>query len=131
MLTFLYQLIIMPLELMIEVIFTVMYRILNNEGFAIIGVSIVVSFLILPLYRRADLMQEEERDRQDAMKHWVDHIKHTFKGDEQYMLLTTYYRQMNYHPLYALKSSISLSLPVQSAGAAGCFLRPDRQSGRS
>ena len=30
MLTFLYQLIIMPLELMIEVIFTVMYRILNN-----------------------------------------------------------------------------------------------------
>ena len=122
MLTFLYQLIIMPLELMIEVIFTVMYRILNNEGFAIIGVSIVVSFLILPLYRRADLMQEEERDRQDAMKHWVDHIKHTFKGDEQYMLLTTYYRQMNYHPLYALKSSISLLLQIPFFIAAYHYL---------
>ena len=122
MLTFLYQLIIMPLELMIEVIFTVMYRMLDNAGLAIIGVSIVVSFLILPLYRRADLMQEEERDRQDAMKHWVDHIKRTFKGDEQYMLLTTYYRQMNYHPLYALKSSISLLLQIPFFIAAYHYL---------
>ena len=79
MLTFLYQLIIMPLELMIEVIFTVMYRMLDNAGLAVIGMGIVVSFLILPLYRRADLMQEEERDRQAAMKHWVDHIRRVFK----------------------------------------------------
>ena len=122
MLSFLYQLIIMPLELAIEVIFTVMYRMLDKAGLAIIGVSIVVSFLILPLYRRADAMQEEERDRQDAMKHWVDHIKKTFKGDEQYMLLTTYYRQMNYHPLYALKSSISLLLQIPFFIAAYHYL---------
>ena len=122
MLTLLYQLIIMPLELVIEVIFTVMYRMLDHAGLAIIGVSIVVSFLILPLYRRADVMQEEERDRQDAMKHWVDHIKRTFKGDEQYMLLTTYYRQMNYHPLYALKSSISLLLQIPFFIAAYHYL---------
>ena len=122
MLTLLYQLIIMPLELIIEVIFTVMYRMLDHAGPAIIGVSIVVSFLILPLYRRADVMQEEERDRQDAMKHWVDHIKRTFKGDEQYMLLTTYYRQMNYHPLYALKSSVSLLLQIPFFIAAYHYL---------
>ncbi len=122
MLSLLYQLIIMPLEMVIEVIFTVMYRMLDHAGLAIIGVSIVVSFLILPLYRRADAMQEEERDRQDAMKHWVDHIKRTFKGDEQYMLLTTYYRQMNYHPLYALKSSISLLLQIPFFIAAYHYL---------
>ena len=122
MLSFLYQLIIMPLEMVIEVIFTVMYRMLDQAGLAIIGVSIVVSFLILPLYRRADAMQEEERDRQDAMKHWVDHIKRTFKGDEQYMLLTTYYRQMNYHPLYALKSSVSLLLQIPFFIAAYHYL---------
>ena len=122
MLTLLYQLIIMPLELIIEVIFTVMYRMMDNAGLAIIGVSIVVSFLILPLYRRADLMQEEERDRQDAMKHWVEHIRRTFKGDEQYMLLTTYYRQMHYHPLYALKSSVSLLLQIPFFIAAYHYL---------
>ena len=63
MLTYLYNLIIMPLILVVELIFTVMYRMIGNAGLAIIGVSVVVSVLILPLYRRADAMQEAERDK--------------------------------------------------------------------
>ena len=90
MLSVLYNLIVQPLVLIIEIIFVLMYRLLKNPGVSIIGVSLVVNFLILPLYRRADVMQEAERDKQASMKHWVDHIKKTFKGDEQYMMLQTY-----------------------------------------
>ena len=122
MLTYLYNLIIAPLVLIVEVIFTVMSRMIGNMGFAIIAVSVVVSVLILPLYRRADAVQEAERDKQAAMEHWVSHIKKTFKGDEQYMMLTTYYRQMNYHPLYSLRSSISLLLQIPFFNAAYRFL---------
>ena len=122
MLSVLYNLIVQPLVLIIEIIFVFMYRLLKNPGVSIIGVSLVVNFLILPLYRRADVMQEAERDKQASMKHWVDHIKKTFKGDEQYMMLQTYYRQQNYHPLHSLKSSISLLLQIPFFIAAYRFL---------
>ncbi|MBQ6359793.1 MAG: membrane protein insertase YidC [Lachnospiraceae bacterium] len=122
MLSVLYNLIVQPLVLIIEIIFVLMYRLLKNPGVSIIGVSLVVNFLILPLYRRADVMQEAERDKQASMKHWVDHIKKTFKGDEQYMMLQTYYRQQNYHPLHSLKSSISLLLQIPFFIAAYRFL---------
>ena len=122
MLTFLYTLLIKPLVFMIELIYMGIYRVLLKPGLAIIGLSLVVNFLILPLYRRADALQEAERSKQDSMKHWVDHIKKTFKGDERYMLLQTYYRQQNYHPLYALKSSISLLLQIPFFIGAYLFL---------
>ena len=122
MLSFLYNLIIAPLVLVIELLFMLLYKLLNNGGFAIIGVSLIVNFLILPLYRRADAVQEEERDKQAAMKPWVDHIKRTFKGDERYLILQTYYRQQNYHPMYALKSSVSLLLQIPFFIAAYLYL---------
>ena len=118
----LFDTIVKPLVLMIEVIYTLAYRLIVNAGAAIIAVSIAVNFLILPLYKRADALQDEERDKQKEMSHWVEHIRRTFKGDERYMLLSTYYRQQNYHPLYALKSSISLLLQVPFFMAAYSYL---------
>ena len=112
MLTYVYNLIITPLVLVVDLIYTIMSRLIGNVGLSIIAVSVVVSTLILPLYRRADAVQEAERNKQADMEHWVNHIKKTFKGDEQYMMLTTYYRQMDYHPLYSLRSSVSLLLQI-------------------
>ena len=56
------------------------------------------------------------------MKKYVDHIKAHFKGDEQYMILNTYYRQNNYKPIYALRSSLSLLLQIPFFIAAYDFL---------
>ncbi len=122
MLTYVYNLIITPLVLVVELIYTIMSRLIGNVGLSIIAVSVVVSTLILPLYRRADAVQEAERNKQADMEHWVNHIKKTFKGDEQYMMLTTYYRQMDYHPLYSLRSSVSLLLQIPFFIAAYRFL---------
>ena len=119
---FFYNLIVKPLVLVIEVLYMMMYKLLNNGGLAIAGVSLIINFLILPLYRRADAVQEEERNKQESMKHWVTHIKRTFKGDERYMMLQNYYRQQNYHPLYALKSSVSLLLQIPFFIAAYQYL---------
>ena len=112
MLDALYDLIIGPLILVIEIAFSILWRLLNNEGLAIVGLSVVVSLLTLPLYRMADAQQDAERGRQRAMEHWVTHIKKHFKGDEQYMILSTYYRQQGYHPLMALTGSVSLLLQI-------------------
>ena len=121
-LDFLYNLIVSPLVFIIECSFNLLYRALDNPGLAIIGVSLVVNVLCLPLYRMADAQQEEERERQADMASWVDHIKATFKGDEQYMMLTTYYRLVGYKPIYALRGSISLLLQIPFFIAAYTYL---------
>lgn len=106
------NLIIMPIELLVEISFTVMLRLLNNCGLAIICVSLVVQTIILPLYKRADALQDEEREKQKDMAHWVNHINKTFKGDERFMMLSTYYRQQGYKSWYPLKSSFSILLQI-------------------
>ncbi len=120
--TVIYNLFIMPLEMIFEVVFSLAYRIFSNPGIAILALSLVMNFMVLPLYKRADAMQEEERDKVNSMAKWVNHIKKTFKGDERYMILTEYYRSQHYKPIYALKSSLSLLLQIPFFISAYHFL---------
>ena len=108
----LYTIVISPLELLFEVIFMVANKIIGNEGVSIIFLSLAVNFLVLPLYKRADELQNEERDIQAKMAYRIKRTKQTFKGDERFMMLQEYYRINNYKPIYALKSSASLLLQI-------------------
>ena len=126
MFSVLYNILISPIELVLEIIFELMFRLLGhgktNQGLAVIGVSLAVSLLTLPLYRRADAVQQKARDIQQKMSRWVTHIRKTFKGDERFMMLRTYYRINGYSPLSALNGSISLLLEIPFFMAAYHFL---------
>ncbi|MBR1470540.1 MAG: membrane protein insertase YidC [Lachnospiraceae bacterium] len=117
-----YQLIISPIEYLIEVVFTIMNGFFGHEGYAIIAVSVAISTLVLPLYLRADAIQEEEQNKQKQMEHWLAHIKKTFRGDERLMMTNAYYAEMQYKPLYALKGLIPLLLQIPFFIAAYHFL---------
>ncbi len=112
MLSSLYNLVFMPIEMLVEITYSFVNGLLGNVGLSIIAVSIVIQTLVLPLYKRADAMQDEERQRQKDMEHWVDHIKRTFTGEERYMMLSAYYREQNYKSWYAIKSSASVLLQI-------------------
>ena len=58
--TALYTLLIRPLELLFEVIYVYANRVINHPGFSIIVLSLAMNFLVLPLYRQADAMQQED-----------------------------------------------------------------------
>ena len=118
----LYKLLIGPLELLFEFIFSVANRVVDHPGYAIVFLSLAVNFLVLPMYKRADALQKEERDLEERLQPMVDHIKKTFNGDERFMMLQTYYRQNNYKPTYALKGSLSLVLQIPFFIAAYNFL---------
>ncbi|MBQ9900887.1 MAG: membrane protein insertase YidC [Clostridia bacterium] len=120
--SFLYNLVLGPLILLFDVVYAIMLRMTKKEGLAIIALSLAINFLILPLYRRADAMQEEERVRTEKLSRGVAHIKKTFKGDERFMMLQTYYRQNGYKPYYALNGSLSLLLEIPFFIAAYNFL---------
>jgi YidC/Oxa1 family membrane protein insertase len=72
----------------------------------------MVNTFLLPIYTVADRWQQEERRLQQRMKQKLADIRAVFKGDERQMIINTYYRQMGYAPLSALKSSIGLLLQI-------------------
>lgn len=118
----LYTTVIGPLELLFEVIYAIANRIINNPGLSIIFLSVTMNLLVLPLYKKADAMQAAEREKDAKLQHWVRHIRKTFKGDERFMMLQTYYRQNNYKPVQALNGSFSLLLEIPFFIAAYHFL---------
>lgn len=111
-----------PLKLIFEVIFSVANAFVGNPGLSIIFLSLVMNILVLPLYRRADAMQEAARDIENKLNKGVTHIKKTFTGDERMMILQTYYRQNHYKPTDALHGSVSLLLEIPFFMAAYQFL---------
>lgn len=117
-----YSILIAPIEYLIGTVFSIMNAFLDNEGLSIIFVSIVVQVLILPLYKRADAVQEKERSRQKSLEKWVRHIKNSFNGAERYMMLQAYYKEQHYKPIYALKGTVSLLLQIPFFMAAYNYL---------
>jgi YidC/Oxa1 family membrane protein insertase len=123
MLDVLYTLVIFPLVQIIELCFFFVYRVAGrNPGAALFGVSLAVSVFTLPLYFHAEKWQETERAIQKRMAAKIKKIKAVFSGDEQYMILSTYYRQNHYHPVYALRSSFSLLIQIPFFIAAYSYL---------
>ena len=122
LLSILSLMIIQPLQFVFEVIFSIAYKLTAHPGMSIIALSLIMNFLVLPLYKRADDMQEKQREKEEKLKKGIDHIKKSFTGDERMMILQTYYRQNNYKPTDALNGSISLLLEIPFFMAAYQFL---------
>ena len=120
--TILETLLLGPLKLVFEIIFELANRMIGHPGLAIIVLSLIMNILVLPLYKRADAMQEETRDIEAKLHDGVAHIKKTFSGDERMMILQTYYRQNHYKPTDALNGSVSLLLEIPFFMAAYQFL---------
>jgi len=122
MFDFLYYILIFPLEQLIEISFIIIYRIFKDKVLAIIGVSAVFTVCTMPLYFMAEKFQKAERDIQKRLKPKIDIFKSVFKGDERFMILSTYYRQNNYHPIYALRSSLGIFIQIPFFLAAYHYL---------
>ena len=113
---------IRPLELLFEFIFGLTDYVVNNPAITLIVMSLVINLIVLPLYRRADIIQQEARDKEKELRPMADHIRKSFKGDERIMMLQTFYKQQNYSQLSSMKSLISLMLQIPFFIAAYRFL---------
>ena len=118
----LYAIIIKPLELIFELIFAVSYEAVPNPAVNLIIMSLAINILVLPLYRRADVIQMETRKREEEISPVTGYIKRVFKGDERVMMLQAFYKIAGYNPLSSLKSIISLLLQIPFFIAAYQFL---------
>ncbi len=117
-----YTIVIYPLTQIIELAFSFCNKLFDNTGIAVLGVSFAVSMLTLPLYVVAEHWQEVERELEKKLKPEVDKIKAVFRGNEQYMILSTYYREKHYHPIMSLRSSFGLLIQIPFFTAAYIYL---------
>jgi len=120
--SFFYNILVYPIEMFVEFVYGFFDKGFANVGLSIAAISVIVNLLALPLYNIAESLQKKERDERIWLQPGITRIKTAFKGDEQYMMLSTFYRQNNYHPAYALRSSISLIIQVPFFIAAYHFL---------
>jgi YidC/Oxa1 family membrane protein insertase len=118
----LYTIIIYPITQILEFVFVFAQKLFKEEGLSIIFISGAVSVLCLPLYMVAENWQEVERNIQKKLAPKITKIKAVFGGDERYMILSAYYRQNNYHPIYVLRSSFGLLIQVPFFIAAYSYL---------
>jgi membrane protein insertase Oxa1/YidC/SpoIIIJ len=118
----LYTVIIYPLEMIFEVVFVFAQLTFKETGVSVIFISAAVSVLSLPLYNIAEYWQRTERDARRRLAAKSGRIKAVFKGDERHMILSAYYRQNHYHPIYAMRSSFGLLVQIPFFIAAYSYL---------
>ena len=118
----LYKLVLGPIELLLDVVFSLAKEFTGSPVLSIVVLSLAINLLVLPLYKKADDLQKEEQEISKRLKPRIDQIKEAFTGDERFMMLQTWYRQNNYKPWYALRGSLSLLLQIPFFMAAYNFL---------
>ncbi len=124
MLGFLYTLIILPLESVIEALFYFSFDKFSifYYGGAIVFVSLAVNLATLPVYNMADTLRDKALARERALSAGVRHIRRTFSGDERFLMLREYYAQNHYSPLSPFLSSLSILIQLPFFIAAYHFL---------
>lgn len=122
--TFLYDLIISPIETVVEWSFLFVTDKMPFIGVlgAVVGVSLIINFLALPLYIVADSIKDRERGVQLKLQKQADRIKSAFKGDERFMMMQAMYAENHYHPVYSLRSSLSILIEIPFFIAAYRYL---------
>lgn len=120
--TLLYNATIFPIEWLINILYFFIYKSIPLHGISIIILSIVVNLLLLPFYNIAEKWQNHERLIIDRMQAKINDIKAVFKGNERHMIINTYYRQNNYHPIFALRSVLGLLIQLPFFIAAYRYL---------
>ncbi len=108
----LFQILIEPLKLCFELIYSLSFDFIGDSAIAIIPLSLAVNLLCLPLYQRAEAIRSKNRIMEKKMEPWLNHIKAHFRGDERFMMTQAYYKICNYKPAFALRNSISLFLQI-------------------
>ena len=110
--TFFYDILIQPLIFIYDILFQILYGLLEDPILSIITLSIVINFIVLPLYWKADQIQRKEQEKQRKMKPWIVHIRRHFSGDERFMMQSAYYRIEHYNPLNVIQEAGPLALQI-------------------
>lgn len=103
-------LLLQPLMVIYQVLFDL--PVWLGQGEKIIVFSILLNFLLFPLYRQMEASSRQGRRLREQMTREVARMKANFKGRERYFYIRAVHRQYRYHPIQALFTSNELFLQI-------------------
>lgn len=113
---FLYNIFILPFVIFLEMIAYIIYSnsfLLLNPVWAIFYISLFVNYITHPIFTKVEQLCQKDSEKYESLLPKINQIKRNFKGQEQRMLLQTYFRQNKYHPLLAhFRQSLTIFLQV-------------------
>lgn len=122
MLDLIYLILIEPLEYGMKTVFEASFSGAGSYGISLILLSLAVSIVTFPLYYIAEIWQNNERLVAAGLAPKIKEIKSVFKGQERYMMLKTLFRQNQYHPIMAARTSFGFLIQIPFFFAAFHFL---------
>jgi YidC/Oxa1 family membrane protein insertase len=81
-------------------------------GWAIMFLSVTVHFLMLPLSRTADRVQQRVHATEARLAPELSRIRKDYRGEEQVKKILTLYKEQKIHPLYGLKSLLGVAVVI-------------------
>ena len=81
-------------------------------GFSIMLLSIGVGFMMLPLTRMADRVQQQVNHTEAHLAPALTRIKSEFKDEQQANEIMALYKSEGVHPLYSLKSLLGVAIVI-------------------
>ncbi len=121
------QIIIYPLEQFYKVLFLGIYDATEDYGISLILLSFFIYILLFPLNKKAQHIQNIEREVQSIIAPQISKIKKFYTGKEQYEKIQRLYHRYAYHPIYAIRSAagIVLQIPFFVAARSMLYALPD------
>ncbi len=110
--TELYSSTIYPLELIYKYIYLILHSVTANYGLALLALSLLNYFLLIPLNRLVAGIQDSENNIQSILKPQLQLIKETSRGDMQHHRIRGLYERYSYHPIYAIRLVFPLLVQI-------------------
>jgi len=81
-------------------------------GWAIMLLSVTVHFLMLPLSRTADRIQQRVHAKEARLAPELSRIRKDYRGEEQVKKILALHKEQQVHPLYGLKSLLGVAVVI-------------------
>ena len=112
MMDLLYACLILPLEKLMLICLRIFFDFSNSYGFAIILLSLLINFCLLPISRITTAFLMEELVIRKRMAPKLAEINTAFTGQERFMMTRMLYKLNNYKSFLAVRSSLGLIIQI-------------------
>lgn len=112
MMSLLYEIFILPIEIIYRAIYLGSVELTGNYGLSILVLSAISAVAFIPLGRLAVGMQAGEKKVQQIMAPQIARIRRESRGAERQRRINNLYRRYGYHPLMAIRSAFGVALQI-------------------
>lgn len=108
----LYTFTIFPLELIYKYIYLALYLLIHDYGLALLSLSLLNYFMLMPLNKLVRGISETENQLQQILTPQLQKIKESSSGDVRHQRIQNLYGRYSYHPIYALRNVLPLLIQL-------------------